>query len=71
MEYFQGWLSRPIETTGQKQAAWRSDPALSGPGGCIGDIGVHAFHLLEYVTGLEVVSLNASLLSVVANAEGG
>jgi predicted dehydrogenase len=65
VEYLQGWLSRPIETTGQKQAAWRSDPALSGPGGCIGDIGVHAFHLLEYVTGLEVVSLNASLLSVV------
>ena len=65
VEYLQGWLSRPIETTGQKQAAWRSDPALSGPGGCIGDIGVHAFHLLEYVTGLAVVSLNASLLSVV------
>jgi predicted dehydrogenase len=65
VEYLQGWLSRPIETTGQKQAAWRSDPALSGPGGCIGDIGVHAFHLLEYVTGLQVGSLNASLLSVV------
>src|SRR5208283_615778 len=39
VEYLQGWLSQPIETTGQKQAAWRSDPALSGPGGCIGDIG--------------------------------
>jgi len=66
VEYLQGWLTNPIETTGQKQAAWRSDPALSGPGGCIGDIGVHAFHLLEYVTGLEVTSLNAALLSVVA-----
>lgn len=65
-EYLQGWLTQPIETTGQKQAAWRSDPARSGPGGCSGDIGVHAFHLLEYVTGLEVKSLNASLLSVVA-----
>jgi len=65
VEYLQGWLSRPIETTGQKQAAWRSDPAQNGPGGCIGDIGVHAFHLLEYVTGLRVTSLNASLLSVV------
>ena len=43
VEYLQGWLSRPIETTGQKQAAWRSDPAQNGPGGCIGDIGVHAF----------------------------
>jgi predicted dehydrogenase len=66
VEYLQGWLTDPIEASGQKQAAWRSDPALSGPGGCIGDIGVHAFHLLEYVTGLEVTSLNASLLSVVA-----
>ena len=65
VEYLQGWLSKPIETTGQKQAAWRSDPALNGPGGCIGDIGVHAFHLLEYVTGLQVTELNATLLSVV------
>ena len=65
VEYLQGWLSRPIETTGQKQAAWRTDPALNGPGGCIGDIGVHAFHLLEYVTGLRVTNLNAVLRSVV------
>jgi predicted dehydrogenase len=64
VEYLQGWLTQPIETTGQKQAAWRSDPARSGPGGCVGDIGVHAFHLLEYVTGLEVTGLNATLLSV-------
>ncbi|MGA7856467.1 MAG: Gfo/Idh/MocA family oxidoreductase [Terracidiphilus sp.] len=65
VEYLQGWLSKPLETTGQKQAAWRSDPALNGPGGCIGDIGVHAFHLLEYVTGLQVTELNATLRSVV------
>ena len=65
VEYLQGWLSTPLEHTGQKQAAWRSDPALNGPGGCIGDIGVHAFHLVEYVTGLDVTSLNAALRSVV------
>jgi predicted dehydrogenase len=65
VEYLQGWLSGPLENTGQKQAAWRSDPALNGPGGCIGDIGTHAFHLLEYVTGLEVTSLNAALRTVV------
>jgi len=64
-EYLQGWLSGPLEATGQKQAAWRADPALSGPGGCIGDIGTHAFHLTEYVTGLEVTSINAALRSVV------
>lgn len=65
VEYLQGWLTKPIEATGQKQAAWRSDPARSGAGGCIGDIGTHAFHLAEYVTGLKVVGVNASLLSVV------
>lgn len=66
VEYLQGWLTEPLETTGQKQAAWRSDPAQSGAGGCIGDIGTHAFHLVEYVTGLKVESVNASLLTVVA-----
>jgi len=65
VEYLQGWLSNPIETSGQKQASWRSDPAQSGAGGCIGDIGTNAFHLSEYVTGLKVVAVNASLLSVV------
>ena len=94
VEYLQGWLSKPLENSGQKQAAWRSDPALNGPGGqivapspihigrsafglsahrggkrkrdgCIGDIGTHAFHLAEYVTGLKVTSLNAALRSVV------
>ena len=65
VEYLQGWLSKPLETTGQKQAAWRSDPELNGPGGCIGDIGTHAFHLTEYVTGLKVTSLNAALRTVV------
>lgn len=64
-EYFQGWLSRPIETTGHKQAEWRSDPARSGKGGAIGDIGTHAFHLLEYISGLQVTAMNATLRTVV------
>jgi predicted dehydrogenase len=66
VEYLQGWLSSPLEMSGQKQAAWRSDPVLNGPGGCIGDIGTHAFHLLEYVTGLKVTSIHAALRTVVA-----
>jgi predicted dehydrogenase len=65
VEYFQGWLTRPLETTEHKQAAWRTDPARSGQGGCIGDIGTHAFHLLEYVTGTEVTAINATLRTVV------
>ena len=65
VEYFQGWLSRPLETTSHKQAAWRSDPARNGPGGAIGDIGTHAFHLLEYISGLQVTAINATLRNVV------
>ena len=65
VEYFQGWLSRPIETSGHKQAEWRADPARSGKGGAIGDIGTHAFHLLEYVSGLRVTAINATLRTVV------
>jgi predicted dehydrogenase len=65
VEYFQGWLSTFIESTGNKQAAWRGDPAQSGKGGAIGDIGTHAFHLLEYISGLEVTAINATLRTVV------
>ncbi len=65
VEYLQGWMSGPIENTGHKQAEWRSDPARNGQGGAIGDIGTHAFHLLEYVSGLQVTALNATLRSVV------
>ena len=65
VEYLQGWLSQPLEKTGQKQAGWRVDPALNGPGGCIGDIGTHAFHLTEYITGLQVTAIHGTLRSVV------
>jgi len=51
VEYPQDWLAAPIEKEGQKQAAWRTDPALAGPGGSTGDIGTHAFHLAYQVTG--------------------
>ena len=50
VEYIQGWLTEPIEKTGQKQASWRVDPKKSGIGGSIGDIGTHAFHLAHFVT---------------------
>ena len=65
VEYHQGWLSQPIERSGQKQAEWRTDPARAGRGGCIGDIGVHAFQLAEHVTGLRVTRLCAALNRVV------
>jgi predicted dehydrogenase len=66
VEYLQGWLSQPIEQTGHKQAGWRANPAFSGAGGCIGDIGTHAFHMVEYVTGLDITEMNATLRRVVS-----
>lgn len=60
-EYPQDWLSTKLEETGQKQAGWRTDPARSGLGGCIGDIGTHAFNLATFVSGLELQSLCADL----------
>ena len=62
-EYPQDWLSEAVEKTGQKQAAWRTDPKRSGAGGAIGDIGTHAYQLADYVTGLEVKELQAELTS--------
>lgn len=61
VEYPQDWLTEPVENTGQKQAGWRTDPAQSGAGGCIGDIGTHAFNLAGFVTGLQVETLAADL----------
>jgi predicted dehydrogenase len=61
VEYAQGWLSTAIEAHGSPQARWRTDPALAGPGGCLGDIGTHAYHLVEYVTGLRTHSVAADL----------
>ena len=64
-EYPQGWLSEPVEETGMKQAAWRTDPERSGAGGCIGDIGTHAYNLACFVSGLEADSLCADLATFV------
>ena len=59
VEYLQDFLMFPHEKHGQKQASWRVDPAQSGLGGTLGDIGTHAFNLTEYVTGDPVVELCA------------
>lgn len=57
VEYSQGWLAEAVEREGSKQAGWRTDPQQAGLGGCIGDIGVHAFHLAEFVSGRRVVEI--------------
>lgn len=65
VEYPQGWLSEFTEATGNKQASWRTDPKQSGIAGAMGDIGTHAFNLLEYVSGLQVTKLCADINVVV------
>jgi predicted dehydrogenase len=61
VEYAQDWLAEPLELSGQKQAAWRTDPERSGAGGATGDIGTHAYNLAEFVTGLTLESLAADV----------
>lgn len=61
VEYAQDWLATPVENTVQKQAAWRTDPAQSGPAGSLGDIGTHAYNLLCFVTGLHCRQLAADV----------
>lgn len=63
-EFALGWLSVPLEQEGVKQA-WRTDPASAGPSGVVADIGTHAYHLVRFVTGLEVQTLAADLSTMV------
>ncbi len=65
VEYLQDWLMEPLESRGNKQALWRTDPARAGPGGSVGDIGTHAANLLEFVTGERIEAVCADLSSFV------
>ena len=65
VEYPQDWLTERSELSGNKQAEWRTDPARSGAGGAIGDIGTHAYHLAGFVSGLETEQVLAQLTSFV------
>ncbi len=63
VEYPQGWLAHSVENGQSKQAAWRLDPSKAGPSACLGDIGTHAYHLVRFISGLEVTELSADLQS--------
>jgi len=65
VEYAQGWLATPLENTGAKQAEWRTDPLRSGPGGCLGDIATHAYHLARFTTELRPKEISADLTTFV------
>ncbi len=65
VEYPQGWLLTKLEDTGQKQAAWRTDPKRAGIAGCLGDIGSHCENLASYISGLEIAEVCADLTTFV------
>ena len=66
VEYPQGWLSKLTENEGNEKGVWRTDPNKSGKAGCMGDIGTHAAHLAEYISGLKITQLCADLNTVVS-----
>jgi predicted dehydrogenase len=65
VEYNQDWLMAPLERDHNKQAEWRTDPARAGAGGSVGDIGTHAAHLLEFITGQHIEAVCADLTTFV------
>lgn len=65
VNYLQDWLSRAEDTGASKQAQWRSDPTRSGESGAFGDIGTHAFNLVEFITGERITEVAAELRKVV------
>ena len=65
VQYPQGWLATPVENAGSMQALWRTDPALSGAAGALGDIGSHCENLSEYITGLRITHVCADLTTFV------
>lgn len=67
VEYVQDWLSTELE--GNKQAEWRSDPKRNGPGGCLGDVATHAFHLASFISGLKLKQVSADLNTFVSGRE--
>ncbi len=69
VEYNQDWLMAPLERQGNKQAEWRMDPARAGISCCVGDIGTHAKHLVEFVSGRKLLSVCAELTSFVAGRQ--
>ncbi len=65
VEHASGWNATPLEKTGNKQAMWRTDPAVGGPASVVGDLGTHAYHLARYITGLEAEQVSAQLATLV------
>jgi predicted dehydrogenase len=67
VEHASGWAATPLELTGHKQAAWRTDPNIAGFPSVVGDLGTHAYHLARYITGLDAVEVSGLLHTLVPN----
>ena len=65
VEYVQEWLAEAVERSGNRQAEWRTDPERSGPGGCLGDIGTHAYHLASYISGVFPSQVSSEVVAMV------
>lgn len=65
VDYVQDWLIEPVERAGNKQAAWRTDPARSGIAGAVGDIGTHGANLLEFISGVQIAAVCADLTTFI------
>jgi predicted dehydrogenase len=65
VEHASGWAATPIESTGHKQAGWRTNPEVAGFPSVVSDLGTHAYHLLRYVTGLDAVQVSGQLHTLV------
>ena len=61
LQYYQGWINPVIHDKDKRKSVWRLDPKVAGISSCVGDIGTHAFHMVEYLTGMEVKELLADL----------
>lgn len=66
-QYYQGWINPVIHDLEKRKTVWRLDPKKAGISSCMGDIGVHAFNMIEYMTGLEVRKLLADLNNLYDN----
>jgi len=65
VEHASGWNATALERSGNKQAMWRTDPAVGGPASVVGDLGTHAYHLARFITGLEAEEISAQLATFV------
>lgn len=66
-QYYQGWINPVIHDLDKRKSVWRLDPEKAGQSCCMGDIGVHAFNMIEYTTGLKTAKVLSDLNTLYEN----